>query len=95
MTLFNAFSEVALEQTMRQILRAVSFARDSADRMRVVVDNQPAVTLQNGSSSTSLANAALTVSHFGNNTWNIIDQREVQTVAAMQNFQLQRDRWTF
>lgn len=94
----NLFGELGLEGTLRKILSAVTFPRDSADRQRVVVDN----TVPVSGTVTSTVNAANTagtigasiIAPFSQNSWNNHDIREEYMVLTQQNFQVTRNRWT-
>lgn len=92
MTLRNAFAEVMTEMTGRRILAALSFARDTADRMRVIVDNQPAVLNLRGNSGTTgvvrLWHDAYAV--------DMVDEREIVRLQSAANAAAQRNaRWVY
>lgn len=93
MALVNPFGSLALEETLRNILRAVTFAKDSADRVQVVVQNQPGMSVYNSNTSTSAVAGGSPAYHTAN-TWNVVDGRvEIQEL-SQQNFQMTRSRWS-
>lgn len=93
MALRNAFGAIALEETLRNILRAVTFAKDSSERLQVVVQNQPGMSVYNGNTATS-AVQGLSPGYHNPNTWNVVDGRvEIQEL-SQQNFQMTRSRWS-
>lgn len=73
--------------------KSVSFARDSGDRLRVVVDSSPMVYTYNRNTSTALQSGA-TEGWYSANSWNTVDAREQlmeinkgQIMATMQRWQ--------
>lgn len=92
MTLRNAFADLGTEYTLRKILRAVSFARDGADRLYVSISNQPPVTLQAGNANTPLGSQFQTP--YSQNAWNLHDIRAEYQESTHQSFQATRNRWT-
>jgi hypothetical protein len=69
------------QATMRMlasIYKTMNYSRDSADRMRVIVDNNPTTTttatLNNRSSAVALG--ASTESWYSTQSWNTVDARE-------------------
>lgn len=88
----NLFGELAMESTLRQVLRAVTYARDTADRMRVIVDSGT-LTIYNQNTSTS-PNASTTPGPYTSSTWNLIDQREIVRQQSEIAFMQARQRWT-
>lgn len=96
MALRNAFEAMATEGTLRRILAAVSFSRDSSDRMRVVVDNAPQAIVYVGNSSTSINAAGLQRTMFDASAIYMVDEREQQRVQSEQAFnQVRTQRWSF
>lgn len=89
----NLFGELGLEATQRQILRAVQYARDINDRLRVVVDNQPPVVVYNQNTST-VQNGNATQAPYSASSWNLIDQREIVRQQSELAFMQSRSRWT-
>jgi hypothetical protein len=83
-----------VEDYLRRILRAVSYARTVNDQLRVNVDNQPGVYVYMGNSSTSIQQAGLQVTAYANNSWNIDDAREIARRASEQQWAITRQRWT-
>jgi hypothetical protein len=83
-----------VEDYLRRILRAVSYARTSGDQLRVNVDNQVPTYIYMGNSSTSVQQAALQLSQYATNTWNVDDAREVARRASEQQWAITRQRWT-
>lgn len=92
MTLRNAFQDLGTEAMLRKILRAVSFAKDSADRIYVTVANQPPVSVYAGNTGTNLTGQF--VSPYAFNTWNLHDIRAEYMEMSHQSFQATRSRWT-
>lgn len=90
----NAFDLLATEGTLRQILRQLTYAKTSSDQLRVNVDNQPAVTLQNSSTSTLMAGAAVNPQLWGSTSWNTVDARYAFGEQQIMNFIQNRERWT-
>jgi hypothetical protein len=94
MALKNVFGDLGLEGTLRQILRAVTYPRDSGDRMRTIVDGgsisvSGAVTVNAANQATSLT----VNSPFSQNSWNAGDIREEYMSLSHNNFQTTRNRW--
>lgn len=100
----NAFDAIATEGTLRNILRAITFARTPSDQLRVVVDsggitvsNQPTVTVaaaNNG--SFDMAGAGVQINPWTRNSWNMVDARYQYGEIEVGNFQAgPRQRWTF
>lgn len=93
MALVNPFGELGLEGTLRNILRAVTAAKDTADRYRMIVDNQPPVSVYMNNSTTS-AVSGTSVAYHVPSAWNVVDARvEIQEL-SQQNFQMTRNRWS-
>lgn len=95
MTLRNAFDNLGTESALRRIVNLLTFARDSADRIRVVVDSQPAVYVYNRSSGTSIQSGTGEL-WYSALSWNIVDAREplVMQNKSRADF-IKRNRWTF
>lgn len=94
MTLRNAFEEMATEGLIRRLMDQLRFARDSNDRMRVVIDNGPSVLVYTNNTSASLVNATTQPAPFSVSSWNVMDAREEFRDITLQSFQNQRNRWT-
>jgi len=94
MGLRNAFEEIATERTLRKLLEHMRFAKDSSDRMRVTVDNQPSVTVWSNNTGTAVAGAGTQPGLFQPSSWNIMDGREEFREITQQTFQITRNRWT-
>ena len=95
MALVNAFGGLGLEETLRQILRAVSFARDSADRLRVSVDNAPqSLVYMNNSSTSFVGSTGTSPTYHTPSSWNSVDARVEIHELSQQNYQMTRNRWT-
>lgn len=93
MALRNAFEELGTEGTLRKILRAVQFAKDSADRMQVVVSNQATVSVVAANQGNSLN--GLGVAPYAPTAWNAHDVRAEYQELSHQSFQSgPRVRWT-
>jgi len=88
----NILGETATEYTLRAVLRAVSFARDTNDRLRVVVDNQVSASIFQGNQNNNIGQNNIAPYNAG--SWNVVDARDTARDIAVQNFQAQRSRWT-
>ena len=88
--LHNAFEGLMTDRTGRSIFNAVNFARDAADRMRVIVDNtlSTAHYMNNSSSVTYRL-------WFDPNAVNTMDQREIERQASLRGGEASRKRWTY
>ena len=94
MPLRNAFDNLSTESALRRIANLLTFARDSLDRIRVIVDSGT-VTVYNRGSSADMVNSALPVP-FSSVSWNAMDARETQRVAMRANSDaVKRSRWTY
>lgn len=92
MALRNAFAEIATEFTLRKLIEQTRFARDAADRLRVVIDSSATIP---ASVYTNNANANIsTVTPFGGSAWNANDARHEMQEASLQSFQMTRNRWS-
>jgi hypothetical protein len=94
MGLKNAFEEIATEGLLRRLMDQLRFSKDNADRMRIIVDNQPTFSMLTGNTTTSLVNAANSPLPFATNSWNIMDAREPMRDQSLMAFQVTRNRWT-
>lgn len=94
MALRNAFDNLGTESALRRIANLLTFARDSNDRIRVVVDNS-AMTVYNRGTSTNMTNDTSSL-YQSNTSWNAIDGRDPlrQQYRANANFTA-RNRWTY
>jgi hypothetical protein len=74
------------------LLKNTSYSRDAADRMRVIMDNNPMLYTYMRNSSTSLIGG--TETFYSISSWNTVDARE--QLMAIQNLALQNtmERWT-
>lgn len=89
----NLADSMLTERTGRLILAAVNYARDSADRMRVIVDGGTVTAgnlYMNGTTSTTTYRM-----------WNDInavytmDQREIQRQQSLINGEIARQKWAY
>lgn len=90
----NAFDLLGTEGTLRNILRMVSVARDTSDRLRVIIDNVPQATVLAGNTNNALQGASNAPTPWSANTWNILDQRFVYGEALNANWLMTKGRWT-
>lgn len=90
MALRNLFDGLAEEGTLRKILGAVNFARDSADRMRVSVDAGSSVAVY-----PYWGNAGNEPSQWTTGAVFAMDARQMAAYAARTNSLQVRNRWTF
>lgn len=95
MALKNAFANLGTENALRRIVNLLTFARDSNDRIRVIVDNQAAVTVYNRNTSTNMTNDT-SVAYQASSSWNSVDAREPLKLshAARADF-VKKNRWTY
>lgn len=93
MTLRNAFGEIATEFTLRRLVDQLRFAKDSADRMRVIVDSAPQVTVWAQNNSAGMASTA-TAAPYSASAWNAMDARAEMQELSQQTFQITRNRWS-
>lgn len=93
MTLRNAFEDLGTEGMLRKILRAVTFAKDNADRLSVAVGNQPVVSVNTANTSVALS-TGLGVVPYSTGAWNAHDIRAEYQEFSHQSFQAVRSRWT-
>lgn len=95
----NAFDLLATEGTLRQILRAITFPRNTQDVLRVNVDNTVTVSgtvaMNNAATGNTMQGAGTHPAFWGAVSWNTVDARyafgEQQIATYIQN----RERWTF
>lgn len=93
MGLKNAFDNLGTESALRRIANLLTFARDSLDRPRVVVDSG-SVTIYNRASSNNQAGQDGT-SYYSAVTWNSVDAREPLRAQYRSNATYVRQtRWT-
>lgn len=90
----NAFDALATEGTLRQLVRQLLFAKDTQDRLRVIVDAQPAITIFSGNSSSSLQGAGQNPGPWTSSAWNVVDQRWDYGNGLNGVFNSTRSRWT-
>jgi hypothetical protein len=96
MSLRNAFENLATElkqdgiiSMLKLILKSTTYAKDSNDRMRVLVDN--ASTVHNRNSSVSL-NSSAEPWHSAS-SWSTVDGRENAMIASNINVNVAMQRW--
>jgi len=95
MALMNAFELLGTESTLKKILKAVTYARDVSDQMRVVVSNSPQVLVHPRNDGTNGFNAAHTAWFAAGSVFSV-DEREQQRVQSEQAFnQVRTQRWSF
>lgn len=94
MALRNAFDNLGTESALRRIANLLTFARDSNDRIRVVVDNS-AITVYNRATSTNMTNDNASP-YQSSTSWNATDARDPlrQQYRANANFTA-KNRWTY
>jgi hypothetical protein len=94
MALRNAFDNLGTESALRRIASMLNFARTSSDQLRVIVDNQQAVSIYSRNSSTTLTNSTLNYNDAA--AWNAVDARDPirQQYRANANFTA-KNRWTY
>lgn len=93
----NAFDLLATEGTLRNLLRAVTFAKTSSDQLRVNVDNAITVTaanVYNSLTNASMMGANNQQPHWGAASWNAMDARYPYGEALVGNYIQNRQRWT-
>lgn len=93
----NAFDGIATESALRRIANLLTFARDSQDRIRIVVDSGTInnSVVYNRGSTTSMASDASTLPYSAN-SWNAMDGREpVKQQYRLNTIQVRNNRWTF
>lgn len=97
MTLRNAFANLATEERtdevvglLRRLANNLSFSRDSSDRLRVILDNNPQVITYMANSSTAGTYAGL-YSISGNMS---VDPREPLRAVSRNNAHNIRNRWS-
>ncbi len=85
-----------LRQMDNQPPRALLYARDVADRMRVVVDQSVALSVAGSVNANAILWGAANVypAWYSTGAPNSMDQRETQREMSRQTFQAQRARWT-
>lgn len=90
MTLRNAFDSLGTEGMLRRILSAVTFAKDTNDRLRVTVDSGTVSTLQ----QISWGANATWPTYYGVGSPNSVDQRDIYRTALRANaMQARQHRW--
>ena len=90
----NAFDNLGTESALRRIANLLTFARDSSDRIRTIVDSGT-LTVYARASSSDLTNNNTGVP-FSSVSWNAMDARETQRVAMRANADaVRRSRWTY
>lgn len=94
MALKNAFDNLSTEAAIRKLANLLTFARDSADRIRTIVDGG-SISVYNRNSSTALQGND-SPSAFSNHSWNMQDARETQKIQMKLNSDMiKRNRWTY
>jgi hypothetical protein len=83
--------QTMVAEFLRAMLKTVNFSRDSADRMRIVMDNNPMLYTYTRNSGTSLAGSQ--EGWYSPSSWNTVDARE--QLMALQNSLLnsRMQRW--
>lgn len=85
------------QQSIVRMLTALSrsqqnYSRDSADRMRVIMDNSP--MLYNYNRNTSATLNAATEGFYSSNSWNSVDAREPLMEQNRNNIMVSMQRWS-
>lgn len=92
----NAFDALATEGTLRQLLRQLFFAKDTSDRLRVIIDNSPTMVVNAGNTASSMQGAGQAPGPWTNSSWNVVDQRwDYGNGLNGVFFNSNRNRWTF
>jgi hypothetical protein len=106
MSLRNAFANLVTESVSGAIeailqrreltftAQTLPYAKTISDAMRVNVENQPAVTLYPGNTSSGISGAVLVPTLFGSNATFTVDEREQQRLASEQNMNTVMQRWS-
>lgn len=90
----NAFDSLSTESALRKIASLLTFARDSLDRIRIIVD-AGTISVYNRNSTTNMGGDVLPVP-FTNHSWNAQDARETQRVQMRLNADfVRKNRWTY
>lgn len=93
MALRNAFGDLGLEGTLRSILRAVTFPRDTSERLRVSVDTWPGSVIVYANGSNVPIGSVNIIPH-SSGSFNVTDAREDMMIAMQSNYINQRNRWS-
>lgn len=98
MSLRNAFENLATElkqdgiiSMLKLILKSTTYAKDSNDRMRVVVDSSITSIVYNRNSSGSLNSS--TEPWYSAGSWSTVDGRENAMIASNINVNVAMQRW--
>lgn len=95
MTLRNAFDSLGTESALRRIANLLTFARDSADRIRVVVDSSITSLVYNRNSTTATQGNTSNV-WYNASSWSDRDGREEIMLQYKQRADFnKRNRWTY
>lgn len=96
----NAFDLLATEGTLRNLLRAMTFAKTSSDQLRVNVDNNvnvvgtiTAVVNNGGNAGASMQLAANNPGLWSQTSWNATDARYQYGETLVGNYIQNRQRW--
>ena len=87
----NAFELMATESTLLRILHNLSFPKDPSGRQRIIVDNQPTVSVLTANSGDSATRRPW----HDINAQFMVDEREHMRNAMRANYQRSVDRWTY
>ncbi len=106
MVVRNVFDLIATEGAVNKVTAAIEalhqwqldrakieqtpFARDSVDRMRVIIDGTSVL----GATSIYWGNQSVTPTYYGTGSPAAMDAREQQQLASMSAFEQSRGRWT-
>lgn len=98
MSLRNAFENLATElkqdgiiSMLKLILKSTTYARDSSDRMRVIVDSSITSIVYNRNSSAPLNSS--TEPWYSAGSWSTVDGRENAMIASNINVNVAMQRW--
>ena len=94
MTLRNAFEELATETTLRKLVKAVTFARDLNQRLRVVVDSG-SISVTGGPYLNGSTTAGTYRSWYDVSATFSVEQREIERQASLQRGMISRQKWTY
>lgn len=100
MALRNLFDGLATEGTLQRLLRAVTFSKDPADRLRVAVDSSIGLTATVSGTVTTNNLVGNSATNLAQRNWydatstNMVDEREFLRHAMRANYQRNMARWS-
>lgn len=90
MTLRNAFEGVATDSNIKRLLQQLHFARDSADRLRVIIDQTLSVRVHD----VAWGNNGGTPGYYASGAPMSMDSRETQRFIVRDAVIQNRNRWS-